>query len=169
VDGTTAVGADTPGTGQLVSASTWNRNRATAGSRSTWCTGVQHGTRPALPGPHYRARTTGTVERAREHHGDTKAVSRSQIDRLCGRRDVPLREKALRRMLSASVSCASAVFVLNVEGLDLANKRARITAKGRRQWSLDRWTQRVLDRPAPKSGRSSAQRASQEEFTRTPR
>lgn len=104
-----------------VKPSTRNRNRAAIGSWSTWCTGVQHWTAPALP---------DTVEREREHHDDTKAVSRSRIDRLCRRRDVPLREKTLWRMLYESASRASAVLALNVEDLDLPNKQARITAKG---------------------------------------
>jgi DNA-binding NarL/FixJ family response regulator len=37
----------------------------------------------------------GSAERQRENNDDTKAVSRSRIDRLCRRRDVPLREKTL--------------------------------------------------------------------------
>lgn len=60
----------------------------------------------------------------------TKAVSRSHIDRLCGRRDVPLREKTLWRMLYESASRASAVLALNLNDLDLPNKQAKITAKG---------------------------------------
>lgn len=62
---------------------------------------------------------------ARELH-----ASRSRIDRLCRRRDVPLREKTLWRMLYESASRASAVFALNIEDLDLSSKQARITAKG---------------------------------------
>jgi integrase len=63
-------------------------------------------------------------------HDDTKAVSRSPTDRLCRRRDVPLREKTLSRMLYYSASRASAVLALNVEDLDQPNKQAKITAKG---------------------------------------
>jgi integrase len=99
---------------------TWNRNRAAVGSWLAWCTDKQHWTAPALP---------ATVERQRENNDDTKAVSRSRIDRLCRRRDVPLREKALWRMLYESASRASAVLALNIEDLDLPNKQARITAK----------------------------------------
>lgn len=57
-------------------------------------------------------------------------MSRSKIDRLCRRRDVPLREKTLWRLLYESASRASAVLALNVENLDLPNKQAKITAKG---------------------------------------
>jgi integrase len=101
--------------------STWNRNRAAVGSWLTWCAAKQHWTAPALP---------AATERRRENNDDTKAVSRSRIDRLCRRRDVPLREKALWRMLYESASRASAVLALNIEDLDLPNKQARIVAKG---------------------------------------
>jgi integrase len=100
---------------------TWNRNRAAVGSWLTWCADKQHWTAPALP---------GSAERQRENNDDTKAVSKSRIDRLCRRRDVPLREKTLWRMLYESASRASAVLALNIEDLDLPNKQAKITAKG---------------------------------------
>src|SRR5664280_2134779 len=59
-----------------------------------------------------------------------EALTRSRIDRLCRRRDVPLREKTLWRMLYESASRAGAVLALNVEDLDLSNKQARVTVKG---------------------------------------
>jgi|KBSSwiStaDraftv2_1062776.scaffolds.fasta_scaffold02927_12 integrase len=100
---------------------TWNRNRAAVGSWLTWCATRQHWTTPTVP---------AAVERRREHNDDTKAVSRSRIDRLCRRRDVPLREKTLWRMLYESASRASAVLALNIEDLDLPNKQARVVVKG---------------------------------------
>ena len=100
---------------------TWNRNRAAVGSWLAWCADTHHWAGPALP---------GSAQRQRETTDDTKAVSRSRIDRLCRRRDVPLREKTLWRMLYESASRASAVLALNVEDLDLPNKQAKITAKG---------------------------------------
>jgi integrase len=100
---------------------TWNRNRAAVGSWLTWCADKQSWTGPALP---------RSAERRRENTDDTKAVSRSRIDRLCRRRDVPLREKTLWRMLYESASRAAAVLALNVEDLDLPNKQARVVVKG---------------------------------------
>ena len=100
---------------------TWNRNRAAVGSWLTWCAAKQHWTAPALP---------DTAERLRENNDDTKAVSRTRIDRLCRRRDIPLREKTLWRMLYESASRASAVLALNIEDLDLPNKQARVRVKG---------------------------------------
>jgi integrase len=103
------------------SPSTWNRNRAAVGSWLAWCCDKQHWSGPAVP---------DVAERRREKHDDTKAVSAARIDRLCRRRDVPLREKTLWRMLYESASRASAVLALNIEDLDLPNKQARIVAKG---------------------------------------
>jgi integrase len=100
---------------------TWNRNRAAVGSWLAWCADKQHWAAPQLP---------ASAERQRENNDDTKAVSRSRIDRLCRRRDVPLREKTLWRMLYESASRASAILALNIEDLDLPNKQAKITAKG---------------------------------------
>jgi integrase len=100
---------------------TWNRNRAVVGSWLAWCRDKQHWLSPELP---------SSIERRREPEDTTKAVSRSRIDRLCRRRDVPLREKTLWRLLYESASRASAVLALNVEDLDLPNKQARVTAKG---------------------------------------
>lgn len=99
---------------------TWNRNRAAVGSGPAWCAD-RHWTTPALP---------ASAQRRREHNDDTKAVSRSRIDRRCRRRDVSLREKTLWRMLYESAGRASAVLALNIEDLDLPNKQARITARG---------------------------------------
>ncbi|MGH3858213.1 tyrosine-type recombinase/integrase [Actinokineospora sp.] len=100
---------------------TWNRNRAAVTSWLTWCADKQHWTAPAVP---------AATRRRRENNDDTKAVSRSRIDRLCRRRDVPLRENTLWRMLYESASRASAVLALNIEDLDLPNKQARVTVKG---------------------------------------
>ncbi|WP_328393769.1 tyrosine-type recombinase/integrase [Nocardia sp. NBC_00416] len=100
---------------------TWNCIRAAVGSWLTWCSDRQRWTAPELP---------ASTERRRENNDDTKAVPRSRIDRLCRRRDVPLREKTLWRMLYESASRASAVLALNVEYLDLPNKQAKIIAKG---------------------------------------
>lgn len=100
---------------------TWNRNRAAVGSWLAWCAERQHWPAPALP---------AAAQRRRENNDYTKAVSRSWIDRLCRRRDVPLREKTLWRLLYESASRASAVLALNVEDPGLPSKQARVTAKG---------------------------------------
>ena len=100
---------------------TWNRNRAAVGSWLTWCAGKHHWTAPAVP---------ATAERQREHLDETKAVSRSRIDRLCRRRDVPLREKTVWRMLYETAARAAEVLSLDIEKLDLANRQAPVVVKG---------------------------------------
>src|SRR6266567_4559305 len=56
-----------------------------------------------------------SAERRREHLNATRAVPRPAIDRALTRRDVPLREKTLWRMLCATAARASEVLALNIE------------------------------------------------------
>lgn len=100
---------------------TWNRNRAAVTSWLTWCATKQRWPAPALP---------ATCERRREPSDHTKAVDRAAIDRICTRRDIPLRERVLWRMLYESASRAGAVLALNVEDCDFENRRAKVTIKG---------------------------------------
>jgi len=100
---------------------TFNRNRAALGSWLTWCATKAKWDAPELP---------GTCERRKEPADNTRAVSRTKIDRMCSRRDVPLREKLLWRMLYETASRATAVLHLNVEDLDFENRCAPVTVKG---------------------------------------
>ena len=68
---------------------TWNRNRGAVAAWLSWCTASR------LPAPVLPA----SAERRREHLNATRAVPRPAIDRALSRRDVPLREKTLWRML----------------------------------------------------------------------
>lgn len=100
--------------------STWNRNRAAVTSWLTWC--AESGWAcPELP---------RTAKRRREKRHEAQAVDWHVIDRLCSRKDVPLRDKVLFRMLYETSSRASAVLALNVEDLDLRNRSATIRQKG---------------------------------------
>ncbi len=87
-------------------AATWNRNRAAISSWLTWSADKQHWTAPAVP---------ASVERRREHVDETRAVSRSRIDQLCQRRDIPLRDKTLWRMLYETSARAAEVLSLDIE------------------------------------------------------
>jgi integrase len=71
-----------------------------------------------------------SAERRREHLNATRAVPRPAIDRALTRRDVPLREKTLWRMLYETAARASEVLALNIEDLDLDARRAPIRSKG---------------------------------------
>ena len=99
---------------------TWNRNLAALRSFLRW------GSRDdELP-----ARLTRHVARRREPADRTRAIPYAQLERLWAREGVPLREKALWRLLYETAARASEILALNVEDLDLANKRARVRSKG---------------------------------------
>src|SRR5262245_34944018 len=99
---------------------TWNRNRAAVAAWLSWCT-TNRLPAPALP---------AATERRREHTNATRSIARSAIERALSRRDVPLREKTLWRMLYETAARASEVLALNIEDLDLDARRAPIRSKG---------------------------------------
>jgi integrase len=100
---------------------TWNRNRAAVVSWLTWCASRKRWPAPQLP---------GDVERRKEHSDRTRAVPRGRVERLLSRRDIPLREKTLWRMLYETAARASEILALNVEDLDLEQRRAPVRSKG---------------------------------------
>ena len=101
---------------------TWNRNRGAVAAWLSWCAANR------LPAPVLPA----SAERRREHLNATRAVPRSAIERALSRRDVPLREKTLWRMLYETTARASEVLALNIEDLDLDARRAPVRSQGRR-------------------------------------
>jgi len=60
----------------------------------------------------------------------SRALSRADIGQLLTREAISLRERTLWRMLYESAARAGEVLALNVEDLDLANRRARVLRKG---------------------------------------
>jgi integrase len=101
--------------------STWNRNRAAVGSWLTWCASKKRWAAPLLP---------ADAERRKENTDATKALPKAAIERAIARRDVPVREKTLWRMLYETAARASEILALNVEDLDLEARQARIRSKG---------------------------------------
>jgi integrase len=99
---------------------TWNRNRGAVTAWLSWCAANR------LPAPVLQA----SAERRREHLNATRVVPRPAIDRTLTRRDVPLREKTLWRMLYEAAARASEVLALNIEDLDLDGRRAPVRSKG---------------------------------------
>lgn len=99
---------------------TWNRHTATVRSFLSFCTreGLLSG-EPVV-----------WLRRRREHIDTTRAVLFVALERLWSRRDVPLREKTLWRLLYETAARANEVLCLDVEDLDLPNKRARTVGKG---------------------------------------
>ena len=99
---------------------TWNRNRAAVVSWLTWCAAKKRW--PAAAATRRRA-AQGEQRRHR-------ALPRARVERLLSRRDVPLREKTLWRMLYETAARASEILALNVEDLDLEQRRAPVRSKG---------------------------------------
>jgi site-specific recombinase XerD len=60
----------------------------------------------------------------------TRALSRDEVNRLLTSPDIPLRDRTLWRMLYETAARSAEVLRLNVEDLDLANKRTRVRRKG---------------------------------------
>jgi len=99
---------------------TWNQRRAALGSFLSWC--AKNGyPAPALP---------AGVERQAEQRDQTRALDRSAVERLLTRRDIPLREKTLWRMLYETTARAAEILALDIADLDLDARRARVTSKG---------------------------------------
>ncbi|MGW6541063.1 RNA polymerase sigma factor [Streptomyces sp. NPDC055051] len=101
-------------------ASTWNRHRSAVRSFSTWAS---------------LGDLTAGLERrpdARPRPG-SRALTRPQLDALFSRNDLPLREQTLWSLLHESAAAVKTVLALDVEDLDLDDRRAR-TGHGRLSW-----------------------------------
>lgn len=118
---------------------TWNRNWAAVVSWLAWCASRKRWPAPQLP---------PDAERRKEHADTTRALPRARIERLLSRRDIPLREKTLWRMLYETAARASEILALNVEDLDLEQRRAPVRSKGgdREFVCWDTGTARLLPR-----------------------
>jgi integrase len=101
--------------------STWNRNRAAVNAWLTWCRDHRRWPAPKLP---------AGCERRKEHADATRDLPKAAIERQLSRRDIPLREKTLWRMLYETAARAGEILALDIEQLDLDNRRAPIRSKG---------------------------------------
>jgi hypothetical protein len=79
-----------------------------------------------------RRRPDRSLQRRRERIDRTRALTRAQVERLFARRDLPLRERTLWRLLYETAARANELLALDAEDLDLANRRARVHSKGAR-------------------------------------
>ncbi|MEV3986914.1 tyrosine-type recombinase/integrase [Nonomuraea sp. NPDC049758] len=100
---------------------TWNRNRAAVSSWLSWCSSKKRWAAPSVP---------AEAERRRENVDHTKAVAKTKLERLLSRRDIPLRDKTLYRMLYETAARASEILSLNVDDLDMDNRKAPVRSKG---------------------------------------
>jgi integrase len=73
---------------------------------------------------------TASLDRPKVPLDRTRALTRDQIAWLWRRDDVALRERALWRLLYESAARANEILSLDIQDLDLSNKRARVRSKG---------------------------------------
>ena len=99
---------------------TWNRHVATLRSFSAFCARQGWVAEPFAD----------VLARRRQPADRTRAIPFVQLERLWRRDDVAVREKALWRLLYETAARAGEVLSLNVEDLELDNKRARVGSKG---------------------------------------
>ncbi|MDP8931715.1 MAG: tyrosine-type recombinase/integrase, partial [Actinomycetota bacterium] len=103
------------------SPATWNRQVATLRSFTAWCTRqgwVDHDPTSALE------------RRSQPPPDNARSIPYRQLERLWHRTDVPVREKTLWRLAYETAARANELLALDVEDLDLPNKRARIVSQG---------------------------------------
>lgn len=69
------------------------------------------------------------LERRRPRPDRARALSHAELEQLLDREDVGLRERTLWRMLYETAARSAEVLRLDVEDLDLANRRAKVRRK----------------------------------------
>jgi site-specific recombinase XerD len=106
-------------------AKTWNRVVATLGSFFAFC--VRQGWVTTSPATALERRKERT---GRAQANRTKAIPRAELEAFLGGPSHDLRERLLWRMLYETAARAEELLLLDVEDLDVPNKRALVIAKG---------------------------------------
>jgi integrase len=70
------------------------------------------------------------LKRRKPRPDRSRALSRPDVEQLLTREDISLRERTLWRLLYETAARSAEVLALNVEDLDLPNRRARVRRKG---------------------------------------
>ena len=70
------------------------------------------------------------LQRRKPRPDRSRALSRGQVEQLLTRQDIGLRERVLWRMAYETAARSAELLGLNVEDLDLPNRRARVRRKG---------------------------------------
>jgi integrase len=104
------------------SANGWNANRAALTSAAAWWRD-----QPDIP---VDSDPFSRIGRRAVPPDRSKALDRADIERLLTNQRIPLRERCLWSLLYDSAARSAEVLRLDVEDLDLANHRARVTRKG---------------------------------------
>ena len=99
---------------------TWNRQRACLRSFFAYCARQ----RWIVEDP------SEALERRRVPDDETRAIPPTELAKLWTRRDVPLRERTLWRLLYETAGRAHEILELDVDDVDLPNRRAVVIGKG---------------------------------------
>jgi integrase len=99
---------------------TWNRHLSALGSFVAFCRRRGWPVQDLVAG----------LDRRREKADNTRVLSFLELERLWSRESVGLRERCLWRLLYETAARADEVLSLNVEDVDVANKRAVVISKG---------------------------------------
>jgi integrase len=99
---------------------TWNRHLSALGSFVALCRRRGWPVQDLVAG----------LDRRREKADNTRVLSFLELERLWSRESVGLRERCLWRLLYETAARADEVLSLNVEDVDMANKRAVVISKG---------------------------------------
>ena len=102
------------------SPATWNLRVATVGSFVAY---VHEQALLEIPGEQ-------RLRRRRERHDNTRSIPIASLDRLWQRREIPIRERTLWRMLYETAARAGEILGIDIQDLDIPNKRARVGSKG---------------------------------------
>jgi len=73
---------------------------------------------------------TSALRRRQRAAGRSRALSRADVERLLTREDIGIRERTLWRLLYETAARSAEVLRLDVEDLDLPNRRAKVRRKG---------------------------------------
>ena len=103
-------------------ARTWNRHVSAIRSFQAWAAVTPSA---ADPSAGFGVGLAAGLSRRPETSGRIASLTRVDLDRLWERADVPLRDRTLWRLLHESAAGVGAVLALNVEDLDLDDRRAR--------------------------------------------
>ena len=100
--------------------STWNVSLDAIRSAAAWWT--QQGWITQDP--------SRMLKRRQPRPDRTRALSRTQVEQLLTRQDISLRERTFWRMAYETAARSAEMLALNVEDLDLPNRRAKVCRKG---------------------------------------
>lgn len=115
-----SLGAAVAASYPAASPASWNRHVATLRSFTAFATRQQW----------IKEDPTTALERRRVPEDHSKALTREHLDALFSRRDIPVRERCLWRMLYETAARSNEILQINIGDLNLGERRATVRSKG---------------------------------------